>query len=161
MRHPRFLAALSCTALFVLAWLLPTSARAQAHDESWSRLNVDLCNTSCERAATVGFGLPVVVFAVADIAYASQGSWLPRGLAYAQLSLGVTAGVVGALGLTARHSDPRLAMLLAAGALLSAGGILSLALYERPDADPTQRARLHAALVPMPHGFWTGLSAQL
>jgi hypothetical protein len=161
MRHPLFSAALGRTAVFVVAWLLTAPARAQGHDESWSHLNLDLCNSRCELAATVGLGLPVAVFAVADVAYASQGSWLPRGMAYAQLSFGVTAGVVGALGLTTPHSDPRFVMLLAAGTLLSAGGLLSVTLYERPDANPTPPARVHAALLPMPHGFWTGVSAQL
>lgn len=162
MRHPLSSIALGCSTLCMfMLLLLPTRARAQSHDDSGSQLHLDLCNASCELATTVAFSLPVAAFAVADIAYASQGRWLPRGLAYAQLSFGVTAGVVGALGLTAAHTDPRFAMLLAAGTLLSADGLLSVVLYERPDAEPMRRTTLHAALVPISHGFWTGVSAQL
>jgi hypothetical protein len=159
MHRPRSCAALGCAALFVL--LLPGLARAQASDASWSRLNLDVCNSACELAATVALSLPVAVFAVADIAYASQGQWLPRGLAYAQLSFGVTAGVIGALGLTSSSGDPRFVMLIAAGTLLSAGGLLSVVLNQRSEANPKQPARVQAALVPMSHGFWTGLSARL
>jgi hypothetical protein len=159
MRHPDSSAALSFAALFLSAWL-PALARAQ-DDGGWSRLKLDMCSPGCELAATTGLGLPVLAFSVADIAYISQGSVLPRGLAYAQISFGVTAGVIGALGLAGASFDPRFAMLIAAGTLLSVVGLLSVVLYERPAAPTTRRARIQAALVPLPRGLMAGLSAQL
>jgi hypothetical protein len=143
--------------LFALG--LATCAHAQGLD--FSHLNDDLCNVSCENAFTIGLGLPTLGFGVADIAYATHGEWLPRGLAYAQLSFGLSTTLVGALGLTDAHADARFAMLLATGAALSLDALLSVMWYRPDERALRSRAGLGVALVPLPHGLLAGVRGRL
>ena len=149
-------------AALALAAAMASPVRVRAQDNWKFGDNWDLCPTECELFLTVALGLPVVVFAVGDVAYGVEGEWVPMGFAMAQISFAVTAGVLASAGVASGPNvEPGFAALLGVSIGLSLHAIASMLLHERRRTQVSALDRVQLFVAPAAGGAWTGLRAEL